>query len=222
LPDLQNLELVCPQPGLLPFPTDLSELRSLEVLLLTNSDLWAFPKLPDSLIRLDLSNNASLRYHTTRDTVPSRLEALSITSNPRIGNEDVLDILGATSKSRSLVYLDLGGCPQIDTDSLDWLMDAGHGENLEFLSLKGNQTFGDQVTKELGRMVNLTSLNVGGTKISGVGVVNLISRKNNRLQWLGLDNCSYVGRDAIEAVIAEGIEVSCRMAEWKGGRKVRY
>ncbi|KAF8534825.1 hypothetical protein BDD12DRAFT_894964 [Trichophaea hybrida] len=221
LPELQELELIKSQLGLFPMPLDLSELCYLEVVVLRSAEIWMFPRLADSVRRLDLSENPHLKYRVDQDAIPQGLESLAIVANPRIGNDEVLCILEATD-ARSLRSLDLGMCPKIDAGSLDWLLDTGHGGNMEHLSLEGNQSFGDQVTRELGRMTNLKRLNVGNTKISGVGVSNLIYRKGSKLEWLGLDYCPNVGRDAIESVKAEGIEVSHKVESLKGGRKVRY
>jgi hypothetical protein len=222
LPELRELELVKCQLGLFPMPLDLSELGHLEVLVLRDTDIWMFPRLADSVRCLDLSENPHLKYRADQDAIPQDLESLAIVANPRIGNDEILSILEITTDARSLRSLNIGMCPKIDADSLDWLLDAGHGDNMEFLSLEGNQTFGDQVTRELGRMTNLKRLNVGNTKISGVGISSLIHRKESKLEWLGLDFCPNVGWDAIESVRAEGIEVSYQVALLKGGRKVRY
>jgi Leucine-rich repeat (LRR) protein len=222
LPELQELELVRSQLGLFPMPPDFSRLDCLEVLVFRGTDIWRFPVVPESLRRLDVSDSPSLKYRIDLDDTLPGLESFSISANPGIDNEELLGILSTASQKLSLRHLDVGMCPRIDADSLEWLLDAGHGDNLESLSLHGNQKFGDQVTRELGRMTNLKRLDIGNTKISGVGVSNLIHRRNSKLEWLGLDYCPNVGRDAIDMAVAEGLQVSHKSEQLKGGRKVRY
>ena len=222
LPELRELELVRSQLGMLPMPPNLRELSRLEVLVFHDTDLWFFPQVPESLRTLDVSGNPSLRYRPAHDSIPSGLESFVISANPRIDNDELLGVLQATSKTKSLRSLDFGMCPRIDADSLSWLIEAGHGEKLEFLSLEGNPSFGDQVTKELGRMVNLKRLNVSNTKISGVGICNLVCRKESQLRWLNVDYCPNIGRDALDLVIAQGVKVSHRIEQLKGARKLRY
>ena len=220
LPELRELSLVGAQLGLFPMPADFSGLAHLETAAYRGSDIWLMPTLPAGVRRLDLSQNPSLRYRDGVDTVPAQLEALAIFESPRLGNAELLAMLGGT---RALRELDVGQCPKIDVDSLDWLLDAGLGARLEVLSLQGSPSFGDQVTREMGRLRALRRLNVGATRISGVGVANLVNRPGSRLEWLGLDYCPNVGRDAVELAIAAGVQVSNRVERiGAGGRRVRY
>jgi hypothetical protein len=222
LSELEVLELVRSQLGLFPMPADLSELSCLKTLVFRGTDIWRFPKVPESLRCLDVSENPSLKYRIDQDDILPALESFSISANPRITNEELLGILSKASQELSLRHLDIGMCPRIDADSLDWLLEAGLGDNLEFLSLHGNPKFGDQVTRELGRLANLKRFDIGNTKISGVGVSNLIHRNSSKLEWLGLDYCPNVGRDAIDMAIDMGLHVSHKSEQLKGGRNIRY
>lgn len=223
LPELRELELVRSQLGMFPMPADVSGLKHLETFVYRGTDIWQIPTLPESLRHLNLSGNPSLRFRPERDYIPPNLESLSIQENPRMGNDELLSMLAATAETKSLRSLDIGRCPKIDADSLDWLVVSGLVENLEVLSLQGNLRFGDQVTKELGRMVKLRRLNVGSTRISGVGVSNLVHRKESRLEWLGLDYCPNVGVDATGIVKSMGVEVSCKVDKsFVKEKKLRY
>lgn len=222
LPTLEVLELVKSQLGLFPMPPDLSVLSCLETLVLRGTDIWRFPKVPGSLRRLDLSENPSLRYRIDQDDVIPALDSFSISANPTIDNDELLAILSTTSQNLSLRHLDIGMCPRIDADYLNWLLDAGLGDNLEFFSLHGNPTFGDQLTRELGRLRNLKRLDIGNTKISSIGVSNLLYQGDSKLEWLGLDYCPNVMRDAITLATSMGVRASHKVEQLKGGRKVRY
>lgn len=114
-------------------------------------------------------------------------------------------------------------CPCLDFDSLDWLLDVGHGELLEGLVVAGNPTFGDQVSKELGKLKVLRRLDISNTRISGIGVLYLVSRSENTIEWLCLDGCEYVGYDAVQKVRGMGISVSHKLgSDLRGGKQVRY
>lgn len=114
-------------------------------------------------------------------------------------------------------------CPCLDFDSLDWLLDVGHGEKLTELAVAGNSTFGDQVSKELGRLKALKKLDVANTRVTGIGVLNLVGKSENTIEWLCLDGCESVGRDVVQLVRGMGISVSHRFTgDLKGGKKIRY
>lgn len=202
LPDLRELVLVNLRADLFELPSNpvLTEITSLEKLVIRHMNLWAPIAVPKSLKYLDISNNRNMRCDKDF-TLPPDLEHLSVNGSSKINNQQLLLWLQEVTTLR---YLDIGMCVKINACSLDWLLDAGHGKKLEFLSLRGNQTFGDQITKELGRLVELKWLDVGNTRISGIGVVNIINRRDSKLRWLGLDNCVAVGRDAIDLVLARG------------------
>lgn len=113
-------------------------------------------------------------------------------------------------------------CPRIDFDSLDWLLDPGHGGVLEELDVAGN-VFGDQVSKELGRLKLLKRLDASRTKISGIGVLNLLNRSENAINYLCLDGCENVGFDAIEKFKGMGVSVSRKVGDsYKWAQKIRY
>lgn len=208
LPELRELKLHAPPTGLLQEPADFSFLGQLEELSFSASDAQHPPRVPNSLRRLNVSHNSWMRFDHTADPLPAGLEFLSVAQNPSITNRVLLRLLSAAAeRGSSLSRLEVGMCPRIDLDSLDWLLDAGHGSNLEWLSVAGSPTFGDQVTRELGRMVKVKVLDMRLTRISGVGLLNLILREGSVLERVRVAGCPNLGYDAILAARDRGIRV---------------
>lgn len=208
LPELRELKLNVPPTGLSQEPADFSFLTQLEALTFSATDAQHPPRVPDSLRRLNISHNSWMQFDRVVDPLPAGLEFLSVAQSPSITNRVLLRLLSAAAqRGSSLSRLEVGMCPRIDLDSLDWLLDAGHGSNLEFLSVAGSPTFGDQVTKELGRMAKLKVLDMGLTRISGVGLLNLISREGSVLERVRVVGCPNLGYDAIQAARDLGIRV---------------
>lgn len=216
-PELRELNLCCRRIDSGHEPADFRELRRLEKLVLRDLTVHWFPKVPDSLLHLDIRVETLNMDHPDVKALPS-LESLGLPESSKINNAMLLMLLSATTSLRSL---DLSMCPRINADSMDWLLDAGHGDSLEYLSLAGNPSFRDEVTRELGRLKKLKRLDIAHTMITGIGVANLVYREGSQLEWLGLDYCINVGRDAIEAANAVGVRVSHRMDHYFGAR-MRY
>lgn len=204
---------------------DFSALEDLRVFtILRSTFLELFPLLPPSVQRLNLSENSNL-ICTLEDIAASplpNLEFLSFRSNPKLTNEMVLALLEPSIGRSRLRVLRMGMCPRLDFDSLDWLLGPGHGEILEELEVAGNSTFGDQVSKELGRVKLLKKLDASSTRISGIGVLNLLNRSENAIEWVCLDGCDSVGYDAVEKFRGMGISVSYKISDMRGGKRVRY
>lgn len=219
-PELRELSLCCRRIDSADEPADFGNLCRLEKLVLRGPTVLWFPKVPSTLVHLDIQVE-SLRMHTPSvEALPSVLESLRLPETRNIDNTTLLMLLSETTSLRSL---DLGMCPRISANSMDWFLDTGHGDSLEYLSLAGNPTFTDEVSRELGRLKKLKKLDISYTRITGAGVANLVYRDGSQLEWLGLDNCIHVGRDAIDAAKAVGVTVSHRIDELVGrGRVVRY
>lgn len=208
LPELRELKLVRTPGRLLQEPTDFSFLRQLEVLTFSHSEAQHPPRVPDSLRHLDVSHNVMMLFDHTVNPLPAGLESLFVADNPSITNRVLLRLLSAAAQRGSLRLLDVSMSLRINLHSFEWLLDAGHGSSLEVLHVAGNTTFGDQVTRELGRMVKLRGLDMALTPISGVGLSNLVFRKGSVLEWVRVAGCHNLGIDAIHAARDQGIQVS--------------
>ncbi|KXT13134.1 hypothetical protein AC579_5638 [Pseudocercospora musae] len=67
----------------------------------------------------------------------------------------------------------------------------------------------------------LRSLNVSGTKITGAGVKDIVCL--GHVKELILNDCHYLGRDAVDWARSQGVKVEYRMTnELNGGKKLRY
>lgn len=154
---------------------------------------------------------------------PPALETLRIEDDRYLTNDFLRSLLRGTT---SLKKLTLRACPKLDFNSLDWLAEDGHADNIVELSIDGIPGFNDECSKEMGRWKNLERLNVSRTSISGLGVVHIVDRKDSALKWIGLDACENVARDAVEYVRKKGLACSNKSV-WseqnaKGAKKVRY
>ena len=88
--------------------------------------------------------------------------------------------------------------------------------------MRGVQSFKDetvtQITKTLSK---LKFLDLSETDITGVGVKQALQGKG--LQQLVVNDCRFIGSDAIEWARSQGIRVQYRMSDnIAGGRKIRY
>ncbi|KAI5785946.1 hypothetical protein EDC01DRAFT_198004 [Geopyxis carbonaria] len=221
---LEELELIKVPDGLLHGAEDFTSLTKLQKLVLRETTMNQYPALPSCLIHLDISNNSQMRFDRSRvlQSPLDQLEVFGIESNPWITEVELIDIIGPSSRTKSLITLKFGMCPRIDTTSLSWLTESGLADCLLNLSVHGNSSFGDEISKELGALHRLESLDASYTKLSGIGVINLICQGSSNLVWLGLDMCENVGKDAVEYARTKGINISHKLGVFKGGKKVRY
>ncbi|KAI5798673.1 hypothetical protein FPQ18DRAFT_322635 [Pyronema domesticum] len=220
LPNLESLSLQQGQLGLLPTPADFRCLEKLQSLTFRGTDIWTIPLLPPSLRHLDLSENPSLKYRKDRDFIPT-LESLSLSQNPNFSNDDIISMLSLTpefDETAVVKHLDLSLCPKIDCTTLRWLFDSSLSTHLEYLSLAGNASFSDEVTIEIQKMENLKMVDVSATKVTGIGLCNIAKGEN--MEWVGVNGCENVGRDAVDRVRSWGVRVAARREQEKG-RKVR-
>lgn len=221
---LEEIELIKVPEGFLHGAEDLTSLTKLQKLVLRETSMEQCPLLPSSLIHLDISNNCLMRFDRLHiaQTPLNLLQAFVVESNPWITEVDVMEIIGPSSVTKSLITLKFGMCPRVDTSSLTWLTETGLAECLLNLSVYGNPSFGDQISKELCGLRRLESLDASSTKISGIGVINLVCQATSHFLWLGLNMCDNVGKDAVEYARTNGVNISHNFSGLKGGMKVRY
>lgn len=67
-------------------------------------------------------------------------------------------------------------------------------------------------------MENLKMVDVSATKVTGIGLCNIAKGEN--MEWVGVNGCENVGRDAVDRVRSWGVRVAARREQEKG-RKVR-
>lgn len=222
LPELRELEVS--EYG--PRQTDQLDLTAaphLTVLRLRKVAITVLPLLPRTIKHLTLARLPNLNIvpdDILKSPLPA-LQELDLSYNPNIRKNTLLLLLDSVSP-RKLV-LDM--CPRLDFGAVDWLLPCG--SKLEELSVVGNSTFGDSVSKEMAGFKMLKRLDIGNTKITGIGLLNLIrmSQKEGSwggLQYVGCDMCEGVGHDAVDVARKMGVTVSHRMLTEYGGKKVRY
>ena len=143
---------------------------------------------------------------------------LSVGSHSSISMPLLRDIL-ATNKAK-LRSLDLCAFHSTPVEIMT-LLTGGDLVETEQLRLK-NIGHDDGVAIAVAHnLPNLKFLDLGRTKVTGVGVKALVTELNGKLEWLGLDECMYTSFDAVELARSMGIKVSYRFPDPKGSKKVR-
>lgn len=142
-----------------------------------------------------------------------------------------MEILRPGAENGTLKFLELGDCARIDVEELNWLMDDVNdveispnvGLNLEYLGLSGNVTFSDEFSRKFGRLKKLSKIDASRTRISGVGLMNLVNNPRGCVKEMLINGCE-VGIDAVELARKKGCVVRWRELgdKLKGGRQVRY
>jgi hypothetical protein len=100
--------------------------------------------------------------------------------------------------------------------------DGKFPSDLESLSITNCLYLNDEIVADIVAKAPpaLRRLDVSGSKVTGAGVKDVV--KLGKVKELVLNNCYYLGRDAVEWARLQGVKVEARMDEGKGGRKVRY
>ncbi|KAF8473832.1 hypothetical protein BDZ91DRAFT_712644 [Kalaharituber pfeilii] len=197
------------------------------------------------------------------------LTSLDLSSNPRVTNDHVLLFLNPANypdpTNPPLRSLNLSNSPYINCSSLSWLLgpqtpntkttthnssttasDISQGTyaspctHLTTLLLSQCPTFNDHLSLELHALSHLQFLDISLTKISGVGLVNIVKttgrlreevlsgKRQVGLEKVKIVGCDFVGRDAVEVVVGLGCEVEYLEGSGQGrkggkgkGKKVR-
>ena len=189
---------------------DFKSLESLSVLVLYRSRITVFPLLPESIRVLDISENSTIRWSfpdLANSPLPN-LESFKVDYNPLIKNAHVLAILAPSLEKRSLRSLSLHMCPNMDFDSLEWLMK--HGENLEELSIGGNTTVADVMSKEVAKFQKLRYLGLPYSGISGIGLLNVVNGSPGALREVDISGCMNIGLDAVQLAAKSGVKLTQR------------
>lgn len=159
------------------------------MLTIQQSRISAFPLLPESIRVLDISENFLIQW-SFQDLAASplpNLESFMVDCNPEIKNEHVLAILAPSLGKRSLRTLSFLECPNMDFNSIEWLVK--HGESLEMLELGENVTVGDRMSKDVAKFKKLRYLGLSDTSISATGVMNVVNGLPGVLREVDITGC---------------------------------
>ena len=197
----------------------LSELRSLDF---SNVAAMLPPRLPPSLRTLNIAGclcgTSAQSANLAHNELP-QLVRLSVAHWSGLSCADLQALL-ETNKGK-ITHLDISGCIEIERDQLKELVQLGYLEEVEELKLN-RCCVDDMVAIKLARKLStLKVLEVGGTKITGVGVKALVTGLQGKLKYLRLDDCSSTSIDAVEFANSMGVVVSFKFPDAKHGKKIR-
>ncbi|KAL7274891.1 hypothetical protein RUND412_002183 [Rhizina undulata] len=227
-PNLEELVIGRIQPSENEGRLDFSDMKKLRRLSLTHlKGEFIYPRLPESIIYLDLSNNPGISVEPAliEESPLPLLENLDFSDNHRLSIPMLKALLKpGLAVPTPLKSLDVSNCPLIDFDNLsEWLTTPGRGDQLEEICFDGNPTFTDFVTTKLDSLTKLERLSIAATKISGIGLLNLVNRTRIVLGWIQINGCTGVGADAIELGRQKGVKILwAGNSDSNGGRLVRY
>ena len=204
-------------------PLDLSTLRQLQHLDLTALGPVLFPKLPSSLRTLIISDWHSCAFDnpvSQRHIGEANLERLT---NLSVGcgflSGDLLKIL-KPNKGKTTT-LNLFHCTNLQYNDLIELVDSDYLTDVVDLTLRALPV-DDHIAELLAsQSCALQSLDVGHTKITGVGVKSLLLKEGCKLKQLNLKGCHSVGIDAVEWARAQGVSITFTFPENELGKSKR-
>lgn len=204
---------------------DFSTLVNLENLNLTAFDAAEFPALPPSIQTLDISTWHACNFdsdvsqvHMTEAKMKA-LTSLSVSSPSTLCLTDICRLL--EPNKGNLTNLDISRCIHLACEEIKNLINHGYLVSVIELKMRALPV-DDQITKLLAdRLHSLRSLDLGSTKVTGVGVKALGLKKGCKLERLGLNHCQAVNIDAVDWARARGIDVSFKFPEQEPGRSKR-
>lgn len=204
------------RPGQAPPTPDFSCLKQLESLDINGMIARQAPKFPSSLSSLDISDIdcPMLAFVPNQFTKLVRLSfanALRLVIN--------VDVMLEANKGK-LTHLDATG--RLSTSELEELTTSGYLESVEELKLGMCNVNDNQAIMLAKHAPNIKILCLENTKITGVGVKELVIALKGRLEFLRLDECHNCSVDANSWAISMGVKTSFKFPDQhRGGRKLR-
>lgn len=205
---------------------DLSKLENLRSIRLDQLLMVAFPKLPATVQKLDLSANYRMDFWSLESCQNLQacnllgLESLALRSVPYITGESLMVLLNP-SKGK-LKELDISGCGGIDKTAVDTLITGEYLDGIEDLNLS-KLDIDDSVAEALARSApKLKRLDLSSTDITGVGVKALALKPQSTFAELTINSCVGVSIDAVEFAKSKGIKVTFTFPDnLRYGKRVR-
>ncbi len=179
---------------------------------LSQSVLYQLPKMPPTLLELNISNSI------IRDTPqnPSKLQKLSH-----------LNLYGTTSDNRLLPHILWDASPHtlhLDFGNLSQpfvLFNFSEQYGLKHLRLRHQQLGDHDIDSFVFRFPSLETLRLERARISGVFIAALIRKPDNKLKYIYLEDCDNVSRDTIDYAKNLGVTVEVKSTQdIQGGRRI--
>ena len=207
-----------------------SLLTHLQVLDIAGFQLTRFPELPPSLCTLDMTDCYSMGFASPQSQANlenvklTELTSFSVSSVKKITIDDLQRLL--EPGMGKLKKLDIGGCPFDATDNtalnVSTLIKAGYLNEVVELGLR-NTAVTDNIAALIAKSLpRLRTLDVGFTKITGVGVKALVLKPGEMLQHLNLQHCISVSIDAVDYARSKGVDTQFSFPDnMKYGKRIR-
>ena len=204
---------------------DFSKLAKLQHLNLENFDARNFPALPPAIQTLNISTWYSCMFASDISQAYMHEAKLKALTNLSMGwSSDVLltDLFRLLEPNKgNLTSLNIGHCTRLTCEDIIELILGDYLVNVVELNMSGLKINDPVVQLLANQLLNLRSLDLGSTKITGVGVKSLVLKNGCKLERLGLNHCYAVSMDAVELAWARGIDVPFTFAEHAPGKSKR-
>ena len=188
---------------------DFSNLHQLQDLNISRLTAILPPQLPSTLRRITMAQCSNvLRMHRVSLVAFDlpQLERLSLAGWSELSLADLQACL-IPSKGK-VTHLDIGGCIALSSANMKEIVTHGYLEGVEELVLQSCK-IDDEIAMLLARNIpRLKNLDLGFTKITGVGVRALVIGLQGQLEHLCLDGCHSTNIDAVELARAMGVKVA--------------
>ena len=204
---------------------DFSTLTKLQNLNLAAFDAADFPLLPSSIQTLnmpgwyDCAFASDISQAHINESKLKMLTSFSVGSPSDLSITDLCTILDPNKGN--LTSLDIDYFSGLGSTEILSLVDGGYLENIVDLRMMCLRVDDKVATILADRLHKLRSLDLGLTRITGVGVKSLVLKKGCKLERLGLNHCTHVGLDAVEWARAQGVAVSFTFPECAIGKSRR-
>ncbi|KAI9706062.1 MAG: hypothetical protein M1836_005468 [Candelina mexicana] len=206
---------------------DFTSLQRLEALDISGLETAVFPKLPPTLQTLNLSRIFSLNLNCVESQ--NNIHELHLSSLRDLSFDDAITLRLRTlerileGSRTTLQRLTLNDCVQVTGAFWSEFVSHISMENIIELQLRGTKITDHELSYFVDGKHKIRRLDLSKTSVTGVGIKRLTTdAQRPRLEWLGVNNCSSLGSDAVDLAWSKGIEVEYRFPEkLKSGRRIR-
>ena len=206
-------------------PLDFSALRQLRHLDLAGLDAFLFPRLPESIQTLNISNWYYCAFSTPlsqNDMDNANLKSLSdfsVACSSDFLFSDLIKIL--QPNKGKLRTLNISGSTELEYSDLVKLITTGYLAEIVELNmacLPVDDRVAELMANELS---SLRLLHIADTRITGVGLKSLVLKVGCKLERLNIKNCKSVNIDAVEWARDQGVTVDFTFSERELGKPRR-
>lgn len=211
IPHIRNLSLQNWEFSDTALTPDFSYLAELEDLMLVKFESEGFPRLPSSIISLDLSDSDRLVRPSAVGPLPSEMKPFPKLARlllPRLYHlkPAFLEVLLRENQNK-LRALNIASCLQITLSEIHWLIGSGKLVHIVELTLNTPDFSDEDATTLANQCHDLRVVDFSETSITGIGVKALVLKPGSRLDRLTLRSCQHMSNDAIEFAQSAGVEV---------------